>query len=116
MAKKRKSLKTAHFHILLALSNGDLHGFGIQRDVDTHSQGRCKLWPATLYGSLEELSDLGWIEEVIDPAERPAESEKRRYYRITPTGLGALSEEAERIAELAALAKARVGAHLGGGQ
>ncbi len=114
MAKQPKSLKTAHFHILLALSERDLHGFGIQRAVAQHSSGRTNLWPATLYGSLEELANLGWIEELVDTTGRPRVSEKRRYYRITCDGTAALSAEADRIGALATLAKARIASDQGG--
>ena len=114
MAKQPKSLKTAHFHILLALSERDLHGFGIQRAVEQHSSGRTNLWPATLYGSLEELSTARWIEELVDNTDRPQESEKRRYYRITSDGMAALSAEADRIGGLATLAKARIASNQGG--
>ena len=85
-------LKTPWYYILLALAAGDRHGLAIARDVQTLSEAQVRLWPATLYGSLEELSDNGWIEELTAEADRPSdESERRRYYRITrgrPAGPG----------------------------
>ena len=108
----RKPLKNNHFHILLALSRSDLHGFAIQRDVKEQTGGRLHLWPATLYGSLDELCERALIDELKDPADRPAESEKRRYYRITESGRYALAAEAERMRSLVELASER---SVGGG-
>ncbi len=104
-------LKPQWFHILLALSEGARHGSGIVRSVLHETQGKIHLWPATLYGSLDDLAELGWIEEVSDPAERPpGESEKKRFYRITPAGARLLAAEAERLQALATTALSRLGA------
>ena len=100
------SLKPAHFYILLALSHGDRHGLAIARDVQTLSDGRVRLWPASLYGSLDELRERRWIEELPEhPAE---ESERRRYYRLTRVGRQVLTAEADHLARVARLARARV--------
>jgi DNA-binding PadR family transcriptional regulator len=100
------TLKTAHFYILLALSQEDRHGLAIAREVQALSDGRVRLWPASLYGSLEELHDRRWIEELNEhPAE---ESERRRYYRLTRSGRQALAAEAEHMSRVARLARSRV--------
>ena len=109
----RKPLKNNHFHILLSLSRSDMHGFAIQRDVKEQTSGQLHLWPATLYGSLDELCQRALIEELTDSADRPAESEKRRYYRITESGRHALAAEAQRMRSLVELASQRSDA--GGG-
>ena len=103
----RKPLKNNHFHILLALSSSNMHGFAIQRDVKEQTGGQLHLWPATLYGSLDELCERALIAELKDPAARPAESERRRYYRITESGKHALAAEAERMRSLAEMARTR---------
>ena len=104
-------LKQQWFHILLAVSQEATHGSGIVRSVLQETDGKLRLWPATLYGSLEELSGRGWIEEVSDPSERPAgESEKKRFYRITPDGARLLAAEAERLKALATSALTRLAA------
>ena len=104
-------LKPQWFHILLALSEENRHGSGIVRSVLHETQGKVHLWPATLYGSLDDLAALGCIEEVSDPAERPrGESEKKRFYRITPAGARLLAAEAERLQALATTALSRLGA------
>ena len=100
------SLRPHWFHILLALADGDRHGLAIARDVQASSGGAVRLWPATLYGSLDELRLRRWIEELAEPPDD--ESERRRYYRLTRSGKTVLRAEAERLGRLARLAKARV--------
>jgi DNA-binding PadR family transcriptional regulator len=103
-------LKAQWFHILLALSEEAKHGSGIVRSVLDQTSGKLRLWPATLYGSLEELAALGWIEELTELGERPAgESEKKRFYRIKPSGARILAAEADRLQALARAALDRVG-------
>jgi DNA-binding PadR family transcriptional regulator len=109
-----KSLKTHWYYILLALAAGDRHGLAIAREVLGLSEGRVRLWPATLYGALEELCERGWIEELDEARGRPAEeSERRRYYRISRAGRAALSAETERLAGLVRLARSRVKSRAG---
>ncbi len=104
-------LKPQWFHILLALSEETRHGSGIVRSVLHETHGKVHLWPATLYGSLDDLAALGCIDEVSDPAERPpGESEKKRFYRITLAGARLLAAEAERLQALATTALSRLGA------
>ncbi len=100
------ALKPHFFYILLALADGDRHGLAIARDVQELSDGRVRLWPATLYGSLYDLCLRRWIEVVDEHPE--AESERKRYYRLTRAGRQVLTDEAERLGRLARLARARV--------
>lgn len=103
-------LKPQWFHILLALSHEAQHGSGIVRSVLEQTENKLRLWPATLYGSLAELTQLGWIEELTGPAERPeGESEKKRFFRITQTGKQVLSAEADRMKSLAQTVMTRLG-------
>src|SRR5688572_14623051 len=101
-------MKRHHFYILLSLAGRDRHGLDVMRDVLELTEGDLKLWPATLYGSLDELVEMEWI-ELADAASRPAgESEKKRYYRITPSGRAALEHETRRIEALAGMARLRL--------
>jgi DNA-binding PadR family transcriptional regulator len=100
------SLKPHWFYILLALADGDRHGLAIARDVQALSDGAVRLWPATLYGSLEALRARRWIDEVSEHPQE--ESERKRYYRLTRAGRHVLTDEAERLGRLARLARARV--------
>jgi DNA-binding PadR family transcriptional regulator len=99
------SLKPHFFYILLALAEGDRHGLAIARDVQALSDGGVRLWPATLYGSLDELRARKLIEALEEHPED--ESERKRYYRLTRTGRTALTDEAERLGRLARIARAR---------
>lgn len=99
------SLKPHWFYILLALADGERHGLAIAREVQSLSDGAARLWPATLYGSLDELRSRKWIEEL--PEHPEAESERKRYYRLTRTGRAVLTDEGERLGRLARLARAR---------
>jgi DNA-binding PadR family transcriptional regulator len=102
-------MKPRHYFILMSLAAGDGHGLKIAREVARLSESGVRLWPATLYGSLEEMAELGWIEELVGPRLRPAdESEKKRFYRITRAGRQALAGETDRLAGLVKLARARI--------
>jgi len=102
-------LKTSWYYILLSVAAEDRHGLAIAREVLTLSDGQVRLWPASLYGALEELCDQGWIEELTDPRRRPQdESERKRYYRITRAGRTAAAAETSRLAALVRVARSRV--------
>jgi DNA-binding PadR family transcriptional regulator len=102
-------VKDRVYLILLALADSDLHGLGIARAVQELSDGRTRLWPAALYGTLDELTESGLIEELDDPRQRPAdESEKKRFYRLTRAGQRALAVETQRLAALVKVAKSRL--------
>ena len=104
------ALRTNWYHILVALAGEDRHGRAIARDVLAQTDGALHLWPATLYGALEQLSDAGLVEEIAEPDERPpGESERRRYYRLTASGRAALATEIRRVETIARLARARLG-------
>ena len=110
MAKRREasSLKPSSFYILLALAEGPRHGYGILRDVEEQTDGSVRLWPVTLYGSLEKLVASELIEELGPGARPPGESEKRRYYQLTRKGRVALDDESGRLRALARLAQTRL--------
>ena len=93
-------LKSNWFHILLSLVGGEQHGYRIMQDVLERSEGKVRLWPATLYGSLKRLIEHGLIAE---SAQRPAselDDARRRYYKLTPLGEQVLDLESQRLKEL----------------
>ena len=101
-------MKTAWYYILVALAAEDRHGQSIAREVHELSDGRVRLWPATLYGAIDELQQQGWIEELTDGSRRPTdESERRRYYGLTRAGRAALGAETDRLAGVVRIARAR---------
>jgi PadR family transcriptional regulator PadR len=92
-------------YILASLAQGELHGYGIARDVEELSEGRVRLTAGTLYGALNRLSDDG----LVAPAgEQQVQGRRRRYYRLTPEGHAALVSEVERLRSAAATLGARV--------
>src|SRR5579883_2699167 len=100
-------LKTNWFHILLSLADGEQHGYGIMQEVFERSDGKIRLWPATLYGTVKRLIDAELIEE---SDERPApelDDARRRYYRLTRLGRKVIEMECLRLEELLRAAKKR---------
>jgi DNA-binding PadR family transcriptional regulator len=103
MTKKAESylpLKPQWFHILLSLASGEQHGYGIMQDVLGRTTGKVRLWPATLYGSIQRLIEAELIEE---SPRRPApelDDARRRYYRLTGLGRRVLDAECARLQEL----------------
>jgi DNA-binding PadR family transcriptional regulator len=100
-------LKSNWFHILLTLVGGEQHGYAIMQEVLERSDGKVRLWPATLYGSLKRLISAGLI---VESAGRPApelDDARRRYYRLTPLGRRVLDLESERLKDLVRALDAR---------
>lgn len=94
--------------ILLSLAERDRHGSGIVRDVLELTNGDLRLWPVTLYGSLEELREHGWIRELDSAPEAADDSGHKRWFRITPQGRRALTAEVERMEGLVRVAHRRL--------
>jgi len=96
-------LPIATFHILVALSDADRHGYAIMQEVADRTGGRTKLNPGTLYTTIHRLLDQGLIDE-LDA--RPADDdERRRYYRLTPLGRQVAQLELARLADMVALGR-----------
>jgi DNA-binding PadR family transcriptional regulator len=108
MPKRRLDpLPAAAFQILLSLADDDLHGYGIMRQVEQQTNGRMRLGPGTLYSSIQALLEDGLIEEVDPPDRLAATDERRRYYRLAATGRKLARSEAERLADLLRVARAK---------
>jgi DNA-binding PadR family transcriptional regulator len=98
-------LTPAVLHILLALSTRERHGYGIMKEVETDSQGKVKMGPGTLYGSLGRMMEAGLIRESDTKIDSELDDERRVYYKITGFGRAALAAELERYREVVAVAK-----------
>jgi DNA-binding PadR family transcriptional regulator len=98
-------LTPAVLHILLALSTKERHGYGIMKQVESDSQGKVKMGPGTLYGSLGRMIDAGLIRESEKKVDPKMDDERRVYYKITALGQKALSAELQRYREVVAVAK-----------
>ncbi len=93
-------LKPALYLILLALTEGDLHGYALKKDIFRRTDGRVKLGAGTLYRSIRQLVDLGLIEESDQRPDPALDDERRSYFRLTRLGRQAAHAETERLAEL----------------
>ncbi|MEW6405894.1 MAG: PadR family transcriptional regulator [Chloroflexota bacterium] len=100
-------LTPAVFHILLALSSGERHGYGIMKQVEADSQGKVTMGPGTLYGSLKRMLDAGLIEESDKRVDPEMDDQRRIYYQITGAGAEALAAELERYKRIVTLAQER---------
>ena len=97
------------FYILLSLAAQDRHGSAIMRDVLELTADELKLWPVTLYGSLDELADEGFIKELpAPPPDAEVTSDRLRWFRITASGRKALSNEVARMQATARVATERL--------
>ena len=98
-------LTPAVLHILLALSSGERHGYGIMKQVEAESHGKVKMGPGTLYGSLGRMIEAGLIRESDKKVDPEMDDERRVYYKIAGLGRAALAAELERYREVVAVAK-----------
>ena len=91
-------LSPATLHVLLALTGGELHGYGIMLEVARQSGGQYKIGPGTLYDNLKKLLRLGLVEEAPEPDDSAdSDAEPRRRYRLTKMGHSVLAAETERL-------------------
>ena len=98
-------LTPAVFHVLLALADGERHGYAIMQEVAESTGGRIKMGPGTLYGTIKRLLEARMIEESDERPDPDMDDERRRYYRLTALGQRAVRAEALRYAEIAAVAR-----------
>lgn len=108
-ASHRTPISPAFFHILLSLGAGERHGYAIKREITARTEGKLKLGPGVLYGSINKMLELGLIEETDDRPDPHLDDERRRYYRITSYGRKVAQAEAARMGELVQLAAATFG-------
>jgi DNA-binding PadR family transcriptional regulator len=96
-------LPPATFHILVALSGGDRHGYGIIQDVEARTGGQLRLSAGTLYRTIQRLLEQGLITEQSRSIR--GDDPRRRYYRITKLGTAVVRADAERLANMVSLAR-----------
>ncbi|MEA2686923.1 MAG: hypothetical protein QOE93_2118 [Actinomycetota bacterium] len=98
-AKSPKPLPAASLHLVLALLDGENHGYALMRRVEELSAGAVRMGPGTLYGTLNRLLGDGLITETTDRIERQ-DNERRRYYQLTADGVTVAREELDRLRNL----------------
>lgn len=111
MAKKSAAqtpLTPAVLHILLALSQGERHGYGIMKQVEADSLGKVTMGPGTLYGSIKRMMEAGLIRESDKRVDPELDDERRIYYELTRAGRTALAAELKRYRGVLAVAEGRV--------
>jgi DNA-binding PadR family transcriptional regulator len=98
-------LTPVEFHVLLALTDSDRHGYAILQDVERRSAEKLRLRTGTLYTVIKRMLDAGWVEETAHRPRAADDDERRRYYRLTPLGRTVVQAEARRLESLVALAR-----------
>lgn len=98
-------LTTPELHVLLALGEDALHGYGMMQSLEEKTAGRDALLPGTLYTTLARMVEKGMLEELPEPPD-PQADRRRRYYRATPLGLAVARAETARLARLLGVARA----------
>jgi DNA-binding PadR family transcriptional regulator len=99
-------LPPAAFHILLAVSHEDRHGYAIIQEVAARTGGEVRLSAGTLYRSIQRMLEQGLLEEADTRPAPEDDDERRRYYRITRFGSAVARAEARRLTDLVRLARA----------
>lgn len=95
---KTLPLTPSVFHILLALTDQERHGYAIMQEVAAHTDGALQLGPGTLYGCIKRMLAAGLIKETDERPDPDLDDERRRYYRTTDFGQRVLRAEANRLA------------------
>ena len=100
-------LTPAVLHILLALAEGERHGYAIAQEIERVTDGQVAMGPGTLYGSIQRMMSDGLIERAPKGGARPGDDPRRRYYRSTPLGARVLELELDRLAAVVDAARRR---------
>lgn len=100
-------LTPAVFHVLVALADGECHGYAIMQEVERTTGGRVAMGPGTLYGTIKRLRAAGLIAESDERPDPEIDDSRRRYYRLTGLGRRVAAAEADRLAAAVADARAK---------
>src|SRR5438132_7964595 len=100
-------LTPAVFHILLALADNERHGYGIMQEIGRRTDGKLRMGPGTLYGSIKRMLADGLIEESGERPDPALDDERRRYYRLTDFGRRVAQAEAQRLEQVVRIAQVK---------
>lgn len=98
-------LTPAVLHILLALADGERHGYGIMKQVEADTEGRVRMGPGTLYGTIKRMLADRLVAESSERPDPALDDERRRYYALTDLGRAVLKAEVQRLAEVIRVAR-----------
>ena len=99
-ARQPQPLSPAVFHLLLALRDGEQHGYALMQRVEELTDGAVRMGPGTLYGAIKRMLADGLIEETAERPDPALDDERRRYYRLTAAGEHACAAEVQRMETL----------------
>jgi DNA-binding PadR family transcriptional regulator len=94
-------------HILLALTDGERHGYAIAQEIEDTTGGEIRTGPGTLYGSIQRMLAASLVEETAPRKRAADDDERRRYYRLTPFGKRVLELELQRLSRIVRVARAK---------
>jgi DNA-binding PadR family transcriptional regulator len=100
-------LTPAVFHILLALADGERHGYSIMQEIAAQTQGKLRIGPTTLYRSIKRMLADGLIAEVDERPDPELDDERRRYYRLTEFGCRVAQDETQRLDQTLRVARSK---------
>ena len=100
-------LPVAQLHILLALADGEKHGYAIMSEVESMTDGDVTMGPGTLYGTVKRMLNAGLVEETDERPDPELDDERRRYYRVSGFGARVFDAEVARMEQLARTAHAK---------
>jgi DNA-binding PadR family transcriptional regulator len=100
-------LTPAVLDIMVALGNEELHGYAIMQEVRRRTAGKRRLAPGTLYRSLKQMEERGWVVEAEERPDPSLDDERRRYYRLTDLGRRVALAEVERLEGLVDAARSK---------
>lgn len=100
-------LTPAVLHIMLALVDGERHGYSIMQEVTKQTDGKMRMGPGTLYGSIKRMMADGLIEESGERPDPALDDERRRYYRLTGFGQRVIRAEIQRLEQIVQSAQAK---------
>lgn len=103
--KSNLPLTPTVFHMLLALADGDKHGYAIMQAVEAETNGHMRIHIGSLYGSIRRMMDSGLIKETSERPDPDLDDERRRYYGLTHLGRRVLAAESSRLARALVIAR-----------
>ncbi len=107
MSDAQSPLTAAMFHVLLALADGEKHGYAILKEVASQTEGEVQLSTGTLYGIIKRLLNDGLIVELTTRPAAEDDDSRRRYYQLTAEGRAVAVSEAQRLEKLLARARSK---------